>query len=170
MPEYGGKSVSGISYRLNTKVDKSEQVTIEVNPAATPTMEQVQEIKVMISTHELDTIYGETGVHGMRYFDDTLQVKNAEGEWVDIETGGGGGIAPNNVSDLKIKVGNEKLTIFWSDPGDTVVEGQTLCTWKGTKLVQKAGSFPESPRMEQSFVTIRHLMHTRQMVLKSMVL
>lgn len=146
MPEYGGKSVSGISYRLNTKVDKSEQVTIEVNPAATPTMEQVQEIKVMISTHELDTIYGETGVHGMRYFDDTLQVKNAEGEWVDIETGGGGGIAPNNVSDLKIKVGNEKLTIFWSDPGDTVVEGQTLCTWKGTKLVQKAGSFPESPK------------------------
>ena len=56
------------------------------------------------------------------------------------------GIAPSNVSDLKIKVGNQKLTITWSDPADTVVEGQTLCTWKGTKLVQKVGSFPENAK------------------------
>lgn len=145
MPEYGGKTVSGISYRLNTKVDKSEQVTIEVNPAATPTMEQVQEIMTEVTVHEIDTIYGEVGIHGMRYFNEVLQVKNDEGEWVDIETGGGG-ISPNNVSDLKIKVGNEKLTIFWSDPGDTIVEGQLLCTWKGTKLVQKSGSFPENAK------------------------
>lgn len=47
---------------------------------------------------------------------------------------------------MKIKVGNQKLTIFWSDPGNTVVEGQTLCTWKGTKLVQKAGSYPENAK------------------------
>lgn len=145
MPEYGGKTVSGISYRLNTKVDKSEQVTIEVNPAATPTMEQVQEIMTEVTVHEIDTIYGETGIHGMRYFNEVLQVKNDEGKWVDIESGGGG-ISPNNVSDLKINVGNEKLTIFWSDPGDTIVEGQLLCTWKGTKLVQKAGSFPENAK------------------------
>lgn len=95
------------------------------------------------SEHTTKKVLDEEGVHGMRYFDDQLQIQNETGEWVEIETGGGG-ISPNNVSDLKIKVGNQKLTIFWSDPGNTVVEGQTLCTWKGTKLVQKAGSYPTS--------------------------
>lgn len=95
------------------------------------------------SAHGTASIYGSDGVHSLRYYDDTLQVKNDSGEWVDVETGGGG-IAPSNVSDLKIKVGNQKLTIFWNDPDDTVIEGQTLCTWKGTKLIQKIGAFPES--------------------------
>lgn len=144
MPEYGGKTVSGISYRLNTKVDKSSQVTIEVDPAATPTMEQVEAIEVMIDTHEAVGVYGETGVHGFRYYNDTLQVQNDDGEWVDIETGGG--VSPSNVSDLKVKIGNGKLTVSWSDPGNTVIEGQVICTWKGTKLVQKAGSYPTSPK------------------------
>lgn len=53
-------------------------------------------------------------------------------------------IAPSDVSNLTIKVGNGKLTVFWKDPNDTVVDGQTVCTWKGTKLVQKAGSYPEN--------------------------
>lgn len=83
----------------------------------------------------------------MRYFNDTLQVQNEADEWVDIETGGGGGgIAPNNVSDINLKTGNTKLTITWSDPSDTIIEGQTLSAWKGTKLVQKVGSFPENPK------------------------
>ena len=145
MPAYGGKTVSGISYRLNTKVDNSEQVTIEVNPAATPTMEQMETVQNTINTHKLEGVYGEVGVHGFRYFNDELQVQNDEGEWVDIETGGGG-ISPSNVISPKVKVGNGKLTILWSDPGNTVVEGQTLCTWKGTKLIQKVGAYPENAK------------------------
>lgn len=145
LPAFSGKTVSSITYRLITKVDNSEQVTLEVNPGAFPTIEQVDNIQRMIETHIKTSVYGETGVHGFRYYNDTLQVQNSEGEWVDIESGGGG-IAPSNVSDLKIKVGNTKLTIFWSDPGNTVVEGQTLCTWKGTKLVIKAGAYPENAK------------------------
>lgn len=144
MPAFGGKTVSGITYKMNTKVDISSQVTLEINPAAVPTMQQVQNIVIAISTHENETIYGEVGVHGFRYYNEQLQVKNEKGEWTDVESGGG--ISPSNVSDLKIKVGNQKLIIFWSDPGNTVVEGQTLCTWKGTKLVQKAGSYPENAK------------------------
>lgn len=146
LPAFSGKTVSSITYRLITKVDNSEQVTLEVNPGAFPTIEQVDNIQKMIELHTATKVFGEEGVHGMRYFNDTLQVQNEAGEWVDIEGGGGGGIAPNNVADIKMKVGNEKLTITWSDPADTVVEGQTLCTWKGTKLVQKVGSFPENPK------------------------
>lgn len=144
MPAYGGKTVTGISYRLNTKVDVSSQVTIEVNPAATPTIEQVELVQQNLNTHAAGTIYSETGVHGLRYYNDALQVYDTENqEWVDIETGGGG-VSPSNVSDLSVKTGNTKLTIKWSDPGDTIIEGQTICTWGGTKLVMKAGAYPES--------------------------
>lgn len=144
MPAFGGKTVSGISYRLNTKVDNSEQVTLEINPAATPTIEQVEAVQVSVNTHAAKTVYGQDGVHGFRFYNDVLQFYNQETQsWVDIETGGGG-IAPSNVVDPKVKIGNAKLTIAWGDPGDTVVDGQTICTWKGTKLVQKVGAFPEN--------------------------
>ena len=60
----------------------------------------------------------------------------------NISNGAGGGIAPGNVTDLKIKTGNTNLTIMWSDPKDTVVEGQVVCLWKGTKVVYKVGGYP----------------------------
>ena len=144
MPAYGGKTVTGISYRLNTKVDVSSQVTIEVNPAATPTIEQVDAIDVKINTHAALSIYSEDGVHGLRYYNDELAVYDTEThEWVAIETGGGG-VSPSNVTGLSVKAGNTKLTVKWSDPGDTIIEGQTICTWAGTKLVMKAGAYPTS--------------------------
>jgi len=52
------------------------------------------------------------------------------------------GIAPDNVSDLSLSAGNSKVTIYWSDPADTVVDGKTICTWSHTKLVMKTGSTP----------------------------
>ena len=143
MPPQSGTTVSGISYRLNTKVDNSSQVTIEVNPAASPTMEQFETLEQVIDTHAAMNVYGSNGAHGFRYYNNMIQVKNEEGSWIDIETGGGG-ISPSNVKEAKVKTGNGKLTLYWSDPGNTVVNGQTLCTWKGTKLVQKAGSYPTS--------------------------
>ena len=53
-------------------------------------------------------------------------------------------IPPKNVSDLSIKTGNGTITIYWSDPEDTVESGFTISTWSGTKLVMKAGSYPEN--------------------------
>ena len=52
------------------------------------------------------------------------------------------GIAPDNVSDLSLVAGNGKVTITWSDPDDTVISGQTICTWSKTKLVMKTGGYP----------------------------
>lgn len=73
---------------------------------------------------------------------DKIDAKIAE---IESAIGGlGSGIAPNNVSNAKIRAGNGKVTITWNDPGDTIVDGQLLSTWKGTKLVQKAGSPPSN--------------------------
>lgn len=144
MPAFGGKTVSGVTYRLNTKVDVANQVIIELNPANSATIEQVENLEKVVNTHIEKSVVGEEGVHGLRYFDDELQVKGLEG-WTSAGTGGGG-IAPSNVIDAKVKIGNQKLTISWSDPHNTVVSGQTICTWKGTKLVQKVGSYPENAK------------------------
>ena len=54
------------------------------------------------------------------------------------------GIAPNNVSGIEVVAGDGTLTVKWSDPNDTVVEGQTICTWARTKLVLKVGSYPSN--------------------------
>lgn len=144
MPAFGGKTVSGVTYRLNTKVDVANQVIIELNPANSATIEQVENLEKVVNTHIEKSVVGEEGVHGLRYFDDELQVKGLEG-WTSAGTGGGG-IAPSNVIDAKVKIGNQKLTVSWSDPSNTVVSGQTICTWKGTKLVQKVGSYPENAK------------------------
>ena len=54
------------------------------------------------------------------------------------------GYAPANVSGLSIEPANEQLIIKWSDPADTIVDGITLAKWEGTKVVRKAGSYPEN--------------------------
>jgi hypothetical protein len=133
--------------------------TKEVNvpvPAATPVINtltststtsalsaaQGKVLKDLVDGHIDDEINTEEGVHRFRWFEDKLQFFNGT-DWIEIETGGGG-IAPSNVIEPKIRVGNGKLTISWKDPGNTVVDGQLLATWKGTKLIQKAGSYPEN--------------------------
>lgn len=140
-----------IDKKLDNKADKTEILTFTnktvldgITAEKVADWDEAVETKTNLEAHTNSIVSSKTGVHGMRYFNDTLQVQNEAGEWVDIETGGSGGIAPNNVGNLSVKVGNEKLTLFWDDPEDTVVEGQTLCTWAGTKLVMKQGAFPDS--------------------------
>lgn len=143
-----------IDKKLDNKADKTEipaftnkTVLDGITSEKVADWDEAVTTKTSLEAHTNNMISSETGVHGMRYFNDTLQVQNEDNEWIDIETGGSGsGIAPNNVSDINLKTGNTKLTITWSDPSDTIIEGQTLSTWKGTKLVQKVGSYPENPK------------------------
>ncbi len=119
-------------------VDNADNVVINID------YNTVYATEKQLYDHINKTINDENGVHGFRYFDETLQFYH-EGtkEWIDIETGGGG-IAPMNVINPKIKAGNGKVTISWGDPDDTMLDGQAICNWKGTKLVQKVGAYPEN--------------------------
>ena len=82
MPAFVGKTVSGISYRLNTKVDNSEQVTLEINPAAIPTIGQLNDLEVSVNSHVKKEIFGEEGIHGIRFYDGALQVKDKNGHYI----------------------------------------------------------------------------------------
>ena len=56
--------------------------------------------------------------------------------------GGGTSIAPKAVSNVSIKNGNGKVSITWTDPDDVILEGITLSTWAGTKLVMNESNYP----------------------------
>lgn len=100
MPAFAGRTATGVSYRLRTKVDNSDQITIEVNPATTPTIEQVESIERIIEMHKAEQVYAAAGAHGLRVHNEVLQYKNAEGAWSDVDA------APKN--SLKLQIGGEK--------------------------------------------------------------
>jgi hypothetical protein len=111
----------------------SDALTASDIGAETPTGAQAK-----VDAHAAITV--QTGIHGLRYYNDILQFFNGT-EWIEIETGGGG-VPPSNVINPTISIGNGQLTIKWTDPNDTVIDGQLISTWAGTKLVRKVGSFP----------------------------
>ena len=148
IPAYGGKGTSGVNFSCEIIVANASEVEVTLDPSAGVPLnlfnDTVATINATITTHTGSSIYSEAGVHGLRYYEEALQAYNeTTEEWEDISSGGGG-IAPNDVPSFKVKKGNGQLTIFWEDPEDTVVEGQTLCTWAGTKLIMKQGAFPDS--------------------------
>lgn len=57
LPPFSGKTISSISYRLNIKVNNSEQVNIEVTPGAYPTVEQFNDLQRVVNTHTHDDRY-----------------------------------------------------------------------------------------------------------------
>ncbi len=83
LPAFGGQTVSGVTFKLNVKVDNASQITLEVNPAAVATTEQLNQIKTLINIHAEQKVASEDGVHGLRYFEDKLQIQNESGEWVE---------------------------------------------------------------------------------------
>ena len=56
--------------------------------------------------------------------------------------GGGSSFAPKNVTNVSVTNGNGKVSITWTDPDDVTLEGITLSTWAGTKLVMNKSDYP----------------------------
>lgn len=104
MPPYNGITVSGAYIQLVTTVGNADQVNLEVNPAAIATIGDIQYLQEQISEIELFIGMGEgggkghisasvtdaEGVHGLRFNNDELQVKDGEGNW---KSAGGGASA-----------------------------------------------------------------------------
>ena len=52
-------------------------------------------------------------------------------------------LKPNKCTNISVKVGNGKAVVSWTDPEDSSKDSE-ICTWAGTKLVIKKGSYPTS--------------------------
>lgn len=70
--------------------------------------------------------------------------------------GGSGGVSIplENVTSIETIAGSGEAFIRWTDPDDVVIDGQTVATWRGTKLMRKAGSYPKSPTDGTSVIEI----------------
>lgn len=58
---------------------------------------------------------------------------------------GGAGLPPSNCKNLEYEKSGTSVSLKWSDPQDTVIDGQYLSSWGGTLVVRKADSYPTSP-------------------------
>ena len=69
-----------------------------------------------------------------------------------ILTGAGGssakgnGIPPSVCKNLSINISGTSVSLKWQDPQNTILDKQYLCTWAGTKIVKKLGSYPKSEK------------------------
>jgi len=142
-----GVEVTPVSKEVNISVpDETEIIDNLTSTDATSALSAAQGkiLKDLMDNHIDNEINTEEGVHGIRWFNDKLEFFDGS-DWIEIETGGGG-VPPSNVINPSIIVGNSQLTIKWDDPEDTVVDGQLISTWAGTKLVRKAGSYPTNEK------------------------
>lgn len=53
--------------------------------------------------------------------------------------------AAGQLQKMTVKESGGTYFLRWVDPADTVVDNQVLCTWAGTMIVRKAGSYPANP-------------------------
>ncbi len=67
MPAYDGKTLSGVSYRINVTVEDSEYITVNVNPAAVPTIMQVEDIDTAFREHTEDKVSHITAVERKKW-------------------------------------------------------------------------------------------------------
>lgn len=92
-----------------------------------------------LKLHEKKKVSSVEGVHGFRYnsTNETLEIESEEGEWTEVG-GGMAGALLSPVTNIKVKAGNTKLTVSWTDPKEEA--------WAGTKVVYKVGSYPENSK------------------------
>lgn len=64
------------------------------------------------------------------------------------------GLPPDNMVKFKAVGGNSKATVYIEGPGDTIVDGQLICTVQGVKVLRKEGGFPEN---EEDGITLLDL-------------
>lgn len=134
MPVYDGENVVGITYKLITKFSNTYGVSLLISEPASVHWQDLERWLSVMSEHHNKTIVSQSGVHGLRYYNDSLQIYDEDsGDWSDV---GVRSYTPNNVSGLDIEIlTNGSFIIYWSDPDDIYENGEVVSQWAGTKLV-----------------------------------
>lgn len=91
MPPYNGITVSGAYIQLITTVGNAENVALDVDPSAIATIGDIQDLQTQINYikifigldegaggHMTATVTDESGVHGLRYKNNELQIKTTD--------------------------------------------------------------------------------------------
>lgn len=95
------------------------------------------------STYELPK--ASTSVLGGIIADGETVQTNEEGV-LSVVSGGSGGIAPSNMLAFSATAGNGEVKLYIKEPSDTVIDGQTLCTIAGVKIMRKDTDYPNTEK------------------------
>lgn len=122
---------------LNGKVDKRDGWGLTQENFSPVLKQKLDSLTQYVPKIASESTLGEAKVDGITI------VADADG--VISLAGGGQGLPPNNVINLRAEAGSDDITLFWGDPEDTLVDGQLLSSWKGTRVIYKIGSYPNTP-------------------------
>lgn len=74
------------------------------------------------------------------------KVEEISGSVQELSESGSGGIMPTNMALFKATAGNATVKLFIQEPGDTIIDGQTICTVAGVKIVRKDTGYPNTEK------------------------
>lgn len=69
--------------------------------------------------------------------------------------GGSGGIAPSNMLSFTAFTGNASVKLYIKEPGDTIIDGQTVSTIAGVKIMRKDTGYPNTENAGIQVVDIK---------------
>lgn len=94
------------------------------------------------ASRHLDNL-SSTGRGNIEAIAETIAKAVAEAAIAEHGITGGTGVKPSICKNMSIRIDGTSVYLKWQDPGDTIVEGQVVSAWRGTKIVKKVGSYPE---------------------------
>lgn len=131
-----GSNVKNEIERINTKIE-----SLSIGEGGGIIVDNLEHNSLKINSEE--------GAHNFRFHNNKFSHKNEEGEWEDIEIvgsssgeSGGSGIKLPPTKFIEITSNDTSNIIKWEDANNQVLNGTTISTWAGTKLIRKIGSPP----------------------------
>lgn len=73
----------------------------------------------------------------------------------EFSGGGSGGIAPSNMLSFTAFTGNASVKLYIKEPGDTIIDGQTVSTIAGVKIMRKDTGYPNTENAGIQVVDIK---------------
>lgn len=134
MPAGGGRTNTGKTFRLNTKVGEASQVDMTVDPAAYATSAQLDDVITSIAG-KADAIQFDGENNLLKLY--------ADGEVISTTPiKSGTTIHLADVSGAAVTTHARSTFFTWTDPIDMEVAGSKIAEWDKTILVRKEGSSP----------------------------
>lgn len=107
-PSYTAAEVGALPDDTEIPIFINKTVLDGITAEKVENWDEAVETKTNLEAHTNNMISSKTGVHGMRYFNGTLQVQNAEGDWFDVISGGGDSSNIHQLSFLNVRTNDVK--------------------------------------------------------------
>ena len=147
--EKSASEAASLVEAFNTKVDEETDAFLENAALQTGTFnknasEKISEAQdaatAAITAEERARIIAEGSEEEILALNNNLA--RSAMDWALLAGRNSAGIVPDNVKKMRIVRDGKNVSLFWKDPDDTIIEGQTICTWHTTYIVRKAGNYP----------------------------